>query len=81
MADGIQYLLSELVLSNNTSLNKTQLLESIMKSGAFKSRQDFYSLNQLITLDATFTKLFGEKSATVFRKMLVGKLDDPTLLV
>jgi hypothetical protein len=41
-----------------------------MKSGAFKSRQDFYSLNQLITLDATFTKLFGEQSATLFRKML-----------
>lgn len=70
MVSGLQYLLSELVLSNITSLNKTVLLESIMKSGAFKPRQDFYSLNQLITLDATFTKLFGEQSATLFRKML-----------
>jgi hypothetical protein len=52
-----------------------------MKSGAFKSRQDFYSLNQLITLDATFTKLFGAPSATLFRKMLIGKLEDPELLV
>jgi hypothetical protein len=52
-----------------------------MKSGAFKSRQDFYSLNQLITLDATFTKLFGIPSASLFRKMLIGKLEDPVLLV
>ena len=50
-----------------------------MKSGAFKSRQDFYTVNQLVTLDACFSHLFGPDHSTLFRSLLLGKLHDPHL--
>jgi hypothetical protein len=54
------------------------LEESLMKTGAFKQRTDFYTLNQLVNLDATFNYIFGHANP-LFRKLLIAKLSDEGL--
>ncbi len=59
--------------------NKDKLEQSLLKTGAFKQRTDFYTINQLVNLDATFAYVFGHTNP-LFRKLLVAKLSDECLL-